>query len=767
MTARGPGGPRRWRAAALGALLAIAAPAAGAQNTACESGDDREVRSLGFEGNRAFTSRDLALRVATTPSNFWRRTVRVFGTRHCLNSDELRLDVGRLRAFYRRHGYYDATVDTAVAAQQDGAVRVKFLIREGDPILIERLRIAGLDSITAPIARPENLEIREGGVFDVTLLEAAIDSIKSRLRNNGYPRADVAASFDPNTTTHRAVVGLTVIPEARASIGPIRVTNEGVPGQAPRLGEGTLLKLIPLHTGDRYSARDLIDAQRTLYQSALFRRVDIRMTPDSLQPKGDTLVAIDVSLSEEFMRQIDTEAGWAELDCFKDRTHYVDKNFLGGARRLDLTAQVSKVGYARPTRLANGGLCSWKMSADSAFSSRLNYYAGAGLRFPTLFGLRTTPSVSLYTERRSEYKAYSRLTKVGAEAAMTREVAEGVPLRLGYSLEYGFTEAQPALFCAIFKACTLDRRQYYTRDRPVAVLSANVERVRVDNPFAPRSGTSLRFDVRGARRELGSSPDLQFVKGFGDFSWYRGLTRAVTLAVRARAGTVLGPSLSFSELATFIPPEERLYAGGSTSVRGFEQNELGDVIYLLGGAPNQIAGTADTVYKEVGSDSTLLATIPVGGTSLIVLNLELRFRSPFYSELLQFMAFADAGDVWERGLRPEAHKGSMLYLNALKWTPGVGMRVFTALGPLQVNLGYNPFPRPAGALYYISAPNVAGVAPLYCVSPGNRIPATPTAGPNPVYEQLPNQTCPATFEPKQQSSFRSHLKLSFSIGPDF
>lgn len=768
MTPSRAGAVRRcWRVATLGALLLLAAaPAvARAQSTECDAADDREVRSLSFQGNRAFTSRDLALRVATTPSGFWRRTVRLFGARHCLDSGELRLDVGRLRAFYRRHGYYAAAVDTAVVAQEDGAVRVTFLIREGEPILIDTLRIAGLDGVTRPIAAPEKLEIRQGGVFDVILLQAAIDSIKSRLRNDGFPRADVAASYSPDSVTRRATVSLTVISESRARLGEIRIITEPTDTDgSPRLGEPTIRKLLPLRSGDRYRVGELADAQRTLYQSALFRKVDIRIAPDSLQTAGDTLVALEVRLAEDYMRQIDTELGWAELDCFKDRTHFVDKNFLGGARRLDLTAQVSKVGYGAPTRVGDGSLCP-RIREDSVFSRKLNYYTGASVRFPTLFGLRTSPTVSLYTERRSEFKAYSRLTKVGGEASVTREIAEGVPLRLAYTLEYGYTQAQPALICALNRECTTEGQRFFTRDRPLAVLSAHVDRIRLDNAFSPRAGTSVRLDLRGSTRELGSSRDLEFVKGFGDLSLYRPLSGGVTFAMRARAGAVVGRGLSPTSALPYVPAEERLYAGGAGSVRGFAQNELGDVIYLLKAEPLELPGTADTVYKEAKPGETdLLATIPVGGTSLVVLNIELRFRSPIYPELLQFVSFADAGDVWQRSLDRQAHKGALLYLNRLKWTPGVGVRVFTPVGPIQANVAYNPFARPAGAAYYIKPVNAAGFAPLYCVSPGNAIPAT--IGASGEYEQA-SRPCPATFVPPQSPTFLSHLKLSFSIGPDF
>jgi len=160
--------------------------------------------------------------------------------------------------------------------------------------------------------------------------------------------------------------------------------------------------------------------------------------------------------------------------------------------------------------------------------------------------------------------------------------------------------------------------------------------------------------------------------------------------------------------------------------------------------------------------------VPLGGNSLIVGNFELRIRSKFFPELLQYTVFADAGDVWQRGtvIGSRTHKASALFLNGLRWTPGLGVRVFTPVGPFQANVGYNPFPRPAGAIYYDAPPDpVTGFAPLYCVSPGNRIPAVPNA--RGVYEQVPGIACPSTFVPEQKNSFLSRLTFTFSIGPDF
>jgi len=766
----GMGRGAAWRRVALTAALLVFMPALGhAQSLECEAGE-REVRSMEFRGNTVFRASDLALRVATTPSEFVRRIIRIGGAKHCIDSDELRLDVGRLRVFYRRHGYFSAKVDTLVAPVLDGygGVKVTFVLKEGEPVRVDTLRISGLDSVIAPIADTSSLGLPRGMIFDGTKIQTAIDLIKTRLRNNGYPRGDVNAGFSVDTVKRLAVVNLDVLPGALAHIGTIRVSDEPLPGAPRRITDATIRLLLGLHEGDLYRERELIDAQRTLYQTDLFRRVEVALASDSTKAHNDSLVTLDVLVAENYLRQVETEEGWAVLDCFKARVQLIDKNFLGDARRVELSAQVSKIGWGEPTRFAAGSLCAPAIRADT-FSAKLNYFTGAMLRLPTLFGTRTSPTLSIYSERRGEYQAFLRTTLVGGEASITHELSRGIPLRLAYSLEYGRTEAQPALLCAVFNRCDAESRALITdRNRPLAVGSSHVERLRTDNPINPRSGTVLRLDVRGAAKEIGSDPEIQFLKGLLDASVYRPAGPSVTLAARVRIGAVLGRTLSFGDPVGFIPPQERLYAGGAASVRGYQQNELGDLIYIAENLPVSHPGNSpDTTYLDVPDTARVRRVVPIGGNSLIVANFEARLRSPFYPELIQFTLFADAGDVWQRGRTVGAsdHKSSALWLNGLKWTPGLGVRVFTPVGPFQANVGYNPFARPAGAIYYDQAPSPTGFAPLYCVSPGNTIPAVQNA--NGDVEQLSGNTCPATFRPGQSRTFLSRLTVTFSIGPDF
>ena len=65
-------------------VFAAAPSSVRAQSLTCRPGDP-EVRSLRFDGNRAFPDGELSQIVATTTSSFWRRTFRIFGRKTCLD----------------------------------------------------------------------------------------------------------------------------------------------------------------------------------------------------------------------------------------------------------------------------------------------------------------------------------------------------------------------------------------------------------------------------------------------------------------------------------------------------------------------------------------------------------------------------------------------------------------------------------------------------------------------------------------------------------
>jgi hypothetical protein len=121
--------------------------------------------------------------------------------------------------------------------------------------------------------------------------------------------------------------------------------------------------------------------------------------------------------------------------------------------------------------------------------------------------------------------------------------------------------------------------------------------------------------------------------------------------------------------------------------------------------------------------------------------------------------FLDAGAVQQVG----AHN---LTPSKLSYTPGLGLRVFSPIGPIQLNAGYNPYGGRPGTAYFASPVNTAtNKAPLICVTaPGQAV--------VPVFvtqTQLKQDVaaCPSTFRPALSSGFLRHLTFTLSIGTDF
>ncbi|MGH7665359.1 MAG: POTRA domain-containing protein [Gemmatimonadaceae bacterium] len=117
-----------------------------AQDLSCDPGDP-EVMRLEFEGNLSFGDGELADSVVTTPSSWWRRTTRLpGGAERCLDTTELARDELRLAIFYRKHGFYKASISSRVDTLDPGEVAVRFLIDEGDPVILDSLTVTGLPS---------------------------------------------------------------------------------------------------------------------------------------------------------------------------------------------------------------------------------------------------------------------------------------------------------------------------------------------------------------------------------------------------------------------------------------------------------------------------------------------------------------------------------------------------------------------------------------------------------------------------------------------
>jgi outer membrane protein insertion porin family len=453
---------------------------------------------------------------------------------------------------------------------------------------------------------------------------------------------------------------------------------------AQRIEPALVRNLLVSRPGRRYSQDELFQSQRNLYDSDLFRFATVNIDSAAYRPGMDS-VPLVVQVNEGYRRRIRGAAGFGTEDCFRGSLGWTSRNFLGSnGRILDLTSRISKVGVGSPFDWGlDDNICRTSQD-DPIGSSRVNYTLSASLRRPAFLSSNNTLSVSVYTERRSEFKVYLR-RETGTTVTLSRESPRRRnPLSLSYNLGYGRTEATEASFCASFNACTPEVVDLLQQNRVLATLTGLASFPRLNNPVDPSRGSLKSLEVTVSSRILGSASFLQFTRLVGDASWYRPLSRDVVLSWRVRGGVIFSPTVDVAtERGNFIPPEQRFYAGGPNDVRGFERNELGPVVYVVS------SGHVDSTGGEI--DPRRVQVAPTGGNTMAVANVELRVPSPVLSNRLRLAAYVDAGGAWQRGVQSSDA--------VIRVTPGIGIRLNTPLGPARLDVAYNPYRLQTGPLF--------------------------------------------------------------------
>jgi len=643
---------------------------------------ERVVRGLSFEGNHAIDDYTLETAIATSSSSvfasLWLLRWMGLGEKRYFNELEFRRDVVRLLLLYRQSGYMNAVVDTMVR-REGGDVHVLFRIYEGEPVRLTKLKLVGLDSILGVAALKRTLPLREGEPFNRTLFQASADTIADRLRNLGYPYAELLRSYDVDATALKAEATLEALPGPRARIGSVVITG------TEKVDTGTVRKMLSVHPNDIFRQDRLYQSQRDLYGMGVFRSVNVGLADTAPRP-GDSSVTVLVRVAEGPRHRVRIGAGYGSLDCFRMQSGWTAYDFFGGARSLDLTGRVSKLGVGSPTDAGlRGNVCHFLH--DDVTSDTINYSIGLTLRQPAFFSPRHTASLGVFAERRSEFKAYTRQA-VGGNAAVILNARRNVPVTVGYGFSVGRTTADAAVYCSVFRVCDATDRELLARSRRYGAVTVSAVRDQVNSVLDPSAGSLITASLLHASRLVGSDTLYEFNRGQFEVSSYSRLGRRGVFAWRALAGTIV-PARRIAlagQSVHFIPPDQRFYGGGPNSVRGYARNELGPSVYVTDSA--EVQG-ADTIYRP---DVSVRAA-PIGGNSIVVVNAELRFATPLFPDRMRVALFVDAGQVWERGGDPSTVAG-------VRVTPGVGVRFTTPLGPVRLDAAYNGYPAEPGPLYF-------------------------------------------------------------------
>ena len=440
-----------------------------------------------------------------------------------VQGDELeKLSSGRIRAMHRRApaalaealqalGYYEAQIEPSLT-HSGSNWQAHYAVTRGEPVRIGAVRI----DLTGEAAQDEAFADR------LQKFPLAVGDRLVHARWEDGKRALERQLADRGYFDARIVKAEVRVQRARRSARALLAIDSGpryrfgeVLWPRTRLAPDFLSRYVSIEPGAPFSAREMLDFQARLTDSNYFGSVLVEPRTDLAE---DERVPLEVELEMRPARRYSVGAGFGTDTGPRARAAWQRPWVNERGHRAEVDLRLSQV------QSTLSGLYSMPRAS------------------------RWTDSIDLTTELSNEdTDAKKALTlRVGA-AHLTTRFGWREAVGLEYEVE-SYDVAESGEIAGLL------------------VPSARWTRTWTDDPIYTRNGLRLGFGIRGAHSALLSSTSFAQIRMDAKYVRALGGTR---LILRSEFGAVAAED--FDKL----PASERFFAGGDTSLRGFDYQSLG------------------------------------------------------------------------------------------------------------------------------------------------------------------------------------------------
>jgi translocation and assembly module TamA len=517
-------------------------------------------------------------------------------------------DVGRLQTALQSFGYYKGTatiqidgralddpgLPDALSAKPAGSNAAITVSVDRGPLF--HLRHVTIDGSVTEAERAK-LGIAPGQPALAANVLAAQGNLLDALRADGHALAKVS---DPDAveTPNDQVLDITfhVQPGPRVNIGAIAVDGLKV------TNDSYVRRRLLLHPGAPYSPAAIEQARQDLTSSGIFSSVNVAAS-DHQAPDGS--LPLTFTVVERPRHAVAFNVGYSTDTGPTAGATFTYRNVFGNAETLVFGAAITQAETGAAVQAPGYNFNVTFTQPDWMRRDQTLTYNAAYLK------------ENLY--------AFSRKAVEGG-VALSRKLTDQV------SASVGVTGIQERV-----------TQEGMTRDYTLAALPLGLtyDSTGPDGLFNPTHGIKAKLTVTPtAPLNGGSFFTLVQMSGSTYFNLAATEGRSV-IAVRGSVGSAVGGS-------TFaLPPDQRFYAGGSGTVRGYRFQSVGPLF-----ADNR----------------------PTGGSSMTAATIEYRQR---FGESFGAVAFVDAGQVGQ---------SSTPFTGTLFEGVGVGARYYTSIGPIRLDV---------------------------------------------------------------------------------
>lgn len=563
-----------------------------------------KIREINIIGNKVFSAKILTdLFTLSTPTTFSSYT-----GNDQYSKQKLSADIEVLRSHYLNQGYLNFKIkSTQVSISADKKfIFITINIDEGDQYRIKDLKLAG--QLIVPDELIKRFTIYPGEIFSQKDIAKTVNRLSDRLGDEGYAFANV--NTVPNIDDAKKEVSLTFFIDPGKRVYVRRINMSG----NIKTSDNVLRREMRQMEGGWFSTKKVNRSKARLDRLGYFEEVNLE-TP--VVPGATDQVDVNYKVTERPSGNFLASVGYSQSGGLILSGSINQENFLGSGKRVGISANNSDVNTGVSLSYLNPYFTVDGVSRGFALSSQKTDAAEANL---------------------ADY-----LTDVD-QVSMTYGVPINENNRINFSLAYAQTNL------------TVIDTSFTPADDFVKKYGNDFNTLTFGMGFSHDTRNKAIFPTQGIFHSVSAeialpAQDLEYYKLSYLQSRYIPLRKNLTLLMRGEIA--YGNGYGDSDALPFF---ENFYAGGVRSVRGYNDNSLGD----------QIAGE------------------PVGGNLKTVGAVELLFPPPFAadSKAVRMSAFFDAGYVFNgldnfsiRQLRGSAGL-------ALSWLSPVGPLIFSFAAPV-------------------------------------------------------------------------------------
>lgn len=565
-----------------------------------------KIRKVIYAGNTAYSNRQLKKSMLTRRT-LWSRLFRV----GYFQEEKFSLDERKLREMYEDKGYLDA--EFSLTQETKGKwVTLTVTIDEGEPYTVKSLDYDG-NQLFSEQELGEQVKLIPGDPYSAGVKNDDVKRMMDKYRPLGYLDVGVRASLDKNATDHTVGVVYRIFEGSASSIRDIRIQGN------VDTRDKVIRRELRIQPGDLADMNKIEASKRVLQNLGYFEEVSL--SPRSV-PGDENLTDLDITVKEGPTGSFTFGGGFSDTDGFI-LTGEVSKSNFDTARLFS--------GW--PPRMSGGGqrvklsLQAGSEQANFLFSYVEPWFMDRRVRFETTI-FHKTRSYSYYQQ-----------TGTGGEVAFTWKVYNLWRQSLGLGIQY--IDISDADNFPLIN----EEGDYWSNS-----IIWGLKRDSRNAFYNPTRGSQVNFRARLSPAALGSYTDVYGLSLSG--TKYFPLSNTNTLRLFAQVGVVDDPG--GEDAAVF----DRLFAGGSGSIRGFRWREVGPV--------------------DAAEDA-------LGGKSIFTGSVEVIHQFRSISEHLRASLFCDFGNVWE-----DAYE----FDGSINASAGIGLEINLPMGrgriPIRLDYGW-PF----------------------------------------------------------------------------